>query len=126
MEAQGVFDELPDGELVVPNQAFRFDGKPIYCTQFHPELSMAANRQRYTAYIEGYTQAMAPEEREAEPPGAERQRGLEHRRVGHGQVVGPQLAVSHSANRGCARAGGLNSSSSGTSTRLGRGSVAAR
>ena len=38
----------------VENQAFRFDGKPIYCTQFHPELSrsdLLARIHRYPAYL---------------------------------------------------------------------------
>lgn len=34
----------------VENQAFRFDGKPIYCTQFHPELNRAALIERVRAY----------------------------------------------------------------------------
>lgn len=34
----------------VDNQAFRFDGKPIYCTQFHPELNRAALIDRVRAY----------------------------------------------------------------------------
>ena len=38
----------------VENQAFRLDGKPIYCTQFHPELSrsdLLARIHRYPAYL---------------------------------------------------------------------------
>ena len=38
----------------VENQAFRFDGKPIYCTQFHPELSrsdLLARIRRYPVYL---------------------------------------------------------------------------
>lgn len=34
----------------VDNQAFCFPGKPIYCTQFHPELDAAALLQRVQAY----------------------------------------------------------------------------
>jgi GMP synthase (glutamine-hydrolysing) len=37
-----------------PYQALRVDGKPIYATQFHPELSMTRNRERYMRYIEAY------------------------------------------------------------------------
>ena len=36
------------------NEAFRFEGKPIYCTQFHPELSRAdllERLSRYPAYL---------------------------------------------------------------------------
>ncbi|MCA9132284.1 MAG: type 1 glutamine amidotransferase [Planctomycetales bacterium] len=36
--------------LKVENQAFGFPGKPIYCTQFHPELNCAALLQRVRAY----------------------------------------------------------------------------
>lgn len=36
--------------LRVPEQAYRFDGKPIYCTQFHPELDRAAILGRVVAY----------------------------------------------------------------------------
>ncbi|PHS12456.1 MAG: aminotransferase [Blastopirellula sp.] len=48
--------ELPlDAELLastelVENQAFRFIGKPIYCTQFHPELNYHALLGRMKAY----------------------------------------------------------------------------
>jgi GMP synthase (glutamine-hydrolysing) len=34
----------------VDNQAFRFPDKPIYCTQFHPELNRTALLQRVEAY----------------------------------------------------------------------------
>jgi GMP synthase (glutamine-hydrolysing) len=36
----------------VREQAFRFDGRPIYCTQFHPELDRAAMIERVIAYPE--------------------------------------------------------------------------
>jgi GMP synthase (glutamine-hydrolysing) len=36
----------------VREQAFRFVGKPIYCTQFHPELNRAAMVERVLAYPE--------------------------------------------------------------------------
>ena len=47
----------PDAVLLassarVPEQAFRFAGKPIYCTQFHPELDRAAMLERVIAYPE--------------------------------------------------------------------------
>jgi GMP synthase (glutamine-hydrolysing) len=46
-----------DAELLasssrVPEQAFRFIGRPIYCTQFHPELDRAAMLERVIAYPE--------------------------------------------------------------------------
>lgn len=37
-----------------PFQALKVEGKPIYATQFHPELSMTRNRERYVRYIEAY------------------------------------------------------------------------
>ena len=37
---------------LVENQAYRFEGKPIYCTQFHPELNRAALLQRVEQYPE--------------------------------------------------------------------------
>jgi GMP synthase (glutamine-hydrolysing) len=36
----------------VREQAFRFTGKPIYCTQFHPELDRTAMLERVVAYPE--------------------------------------------------------------------------
>lgn len=36
----------------VREQAFRFVGRPIYCTQFHPELDRAAMLERVIAYPE--------------------------------------------------------------------------
>jgi GMP synthase (glutamine-hydrolysing) len=36
----------------VKEQAFRFAGRPIYCTQFHPELDRAAMLERVMAYPE--------------------------------------------------------------------------
>jgi GMP synthase (glutamine-hydrolysing) len=37
-----------------PYQALRVDGKPIFAVQFHPELTGAANRLRFTRYCERY------------------------------------------------------------------------
>jgi GMP synthase (glutamine-hydrolysing) len=47
----------PDAVLLasstrVAEQAFRFADKPIYCTQFHPELDRAAMLERVVAYPE--------------------------------------------------------------------------
>jgi GMP synthase (glutamine-hydrolysing) len=47
----------PDAELLassgrVKEQAFRFCGLPIYCTQFHPELDRSAMMERVVAYPE--------------------------------------------------------------------------
>jgi len=35
---------------LVENEAYRFEGKPIYCTQFHPELDQKALLERVRAY----------------------------------------------------------------------------
>jgi GMP synthase (glutamine-hydrolysing) len=40
-----------------PYQALRVDGHPVYATQFHPELSMHRNRERFMRYLEGYSDA---------------------------------------------------------------------
>jgi GMP synthase (glutamine-hydrolysing) len=56
--------QLPsDAELLassarVKEQAFHFTGRPIYCTQFHPELDRAAMLERVIAYPE-YTARIA-------------------------------------------------------------------
>lgn len=38
-----------------PFQALRIEGAPIYATQFHPELSMERNRERFVRYLEAYS-----------------------------------------------------------------------
>ena len=51
-------EKLPPGTTLlastdlVENQAFRFEGKPIYCTQFHPELNRDDLLERVRAYPE--------------------------------------------------------------------------
>ncbi len=45
-------------------QAFRVPGKPIWATQFHPELDGHTNRGRYLRYLEGYSEHLSPRERE--------------------------------------------------------------
>jgi GMP synthase (glutamine-hydrolysing) len=37
-----------------PLQALRIPGKPVWATQFHPELDQRSNYERYQAYIERY------------------------------------------------------------------------
>lgn len=37
-----------------PYQALKITGKPIYATQFHPELTGASNRQRFERYLDHY------------------------------------------------------------------------
>lgn len=57
---EDIVTRLPAGATLlasserVENQAFRMDGKPIYATQFHPELSRAdllARIRRYPSYL---------------------------------------------------------------------------
>ncbi len=56
MGHQDIVDRLPDDAILlastdrVENQAFRFADKPIYCTQFHPELDRRALLERVRAY----------------------------------------------------------------------------
>lgn len=56
MGHQDIVIELPPGAVLlasterVRNQAFTFPGKPIYCTQFHPELRLEDLRLRLEAY----------------------------------------------------------------------------
>jgi GMP synthase (glutamine-hydrolysing) len=56
MGHQDIVDELPKNTILlassdkVINQAFRVVGKPIYCTQFHPELTQATFLERVGAY----------------------------------------------------------------------------
>jgi GMP synthase (glutamine-hydrolysing) len=43
-------------------QALRVPDKPIWATQFHPELSKADNLKRFHIYMEGYADMMSPVE----------------------------------------------------------------
>lgn len=58
MGHQDIVVQLPDDAILlassdtVENQAFRFADKPIYCTQFHPEL----DRQSFIERVEAYPQ----------------------------------------------------------------------
>ena len=58
MGHQDIVESLPaDAVLLastdrVENQAFCFAGKPIYCTQFHPELTVLSLIKRLRAYPE--------------------------------------------------------------------------
>tara|TARA_R110002072_G_scaffold14048_1_gene58573 strand:- start:174 stop:905 length:732 start_codon:yes stop_codon:yes gene_type:complete len=58
---------LPEGFLHLagsersPNQALVVPGKAIYATQFHPELSMVRNRERFMRYLEGYSDPSMPD-----------------------------------------------------------------
>ncbi|MCP5101712.1 MAG: type 1 glutamine amidotransferase, partial [Chloroflexi bacterium] len=59
---------LPDSVLHLagsenaPFQAFRVPGKPIWGTQFHPELTKSLNLGRFRRYMEGYAAVMDPAE----------------------------------------------------------------
>jgi len=45
-----------------PFQALRVPGKPIWATQFHPELDLTTNLERYHRYLEGYAEILSLEE----------------------------------------------------------------
>ena len=53
---EDIVDELPEGAVslasssTIENEALKFLGKPIYATQFHPELAKEDLIQRITAY----------------------------------------------------------------------------
>lgn len=61
---------LPDGVVHLASsersefQALRIEGKPIYATQFHPELSMVRNRERFMRYLEDYSDPSMPDSTE--------------------------------------------------------------
>ena len=64
MGHQDMVVSLPDDAVLlasserVPNQAFRFRDKPIYCTQFHPELTrdgLVARVRNYPEYVQRIT-----------------------------------------------------------------------
>lgn len=63
MGHQDTVVELPTDAVLLAktrlsNQAFHFPGKPIYCTQFHPELdrtTLLDRLRQYPSYIEGIT-----------------------------------------------------------------------
>lgn len=45
-----------------PYQAIRLPGKPIWGTQFHPELTKATNLARFKRYLDGYAALKSPDE----------------------------------------------------------------
>ena len=45
-----------------PCQAIRIPDKPIWATQFHPELSADENRRRFRQYLDGYASLLSEEE----------------------------------------------------------------
>ncbi|MDX1645274.1 MAG: type 1 glutamine amidotransferase [Thermoanaerobaculia bacterium] len=44
------------------HQALRVPGKPIWATQFHPELDRKTNYGRFQRYLDGYAAELSPEE----------------------------------------------------------------
>lgn len=46
-----------------PLQALRIPGKPIWATQFHPELCHITNKARFAHYLDGYAPYMSEQER---------------------------------------------------------------
>ena len=63
-------EELPAGVIHLASsersrfQSFRVPDKPIWATQFHPELDFASNRLRFDRYLKGYATHMTEAERE--------------------------------------------------------------
>ena len=61
-------DTLPKGVINLasgdntPIQALRVPGKPIWATQFHPELSREENLKRFNRYLDGYAALMSQDE----------------------------------------------------------------
>ncbi len=47
-----------------PVQALRIPGKPIWASQFHPELDRDSNLGRFKRYLEGYAAVMTREEKQ--------------------------------------------------------------
>ncbi len=62
---------LPEGLTTLASselcshQAFRVPGRPVWATQFHPELDKRTNRDRFMRYLDGYAMHMTPEEKRA-------------------------------------------------------------
>lgn len=45
-----------------PLQALRIPNRPIWATQFHPELDRTTNRERFDAYVESYARHMTEDQ----------------------------------------------------------------
>ena len=64
-------NHMPEGCLHLassercPYQALRIPGKPIWATQFHPELTGPENLGRFIRYQDGYGSVMSEAERQA-------------------------------------------------------------
>jgi GMP synthase (glutamine-hydrolysing) len=46
------------------HQALRVPDRPVWATQFHPELDREANFRRFEIYLEGYSGYLSPDEQE--------------------------------------------------------------
>lgn len=63
-------ERLPDGVVHLassersPYQSFRIPRRPIWATQFHPELNLESNRLRFERYLKGYSEHMSESERQ--------------------------------------------------------------
>lgn len=77
---EDIVDELPPGAVslvssaTLPNEAFTFPGKPIYATQFHPELDredLVARLAAYPPYLKLAGAATLEEFRNAHPETAD-------------------------------------------------------
>jgi GMP synthase (glutamine-hydrolysing) len=59
-------DGLPEGVVnlafseACPSQAFRVLGRPVWASQFHPELTEETNRGRFYRYLRNYRNVMGP------------------------------------------------------------------
>lgn len=64
-------ERLPEGVVHlarserIPYQAFRVPARPIWATQFHPELDLLSNRLRFDRYLKGYAAHMSEAEQAA-------------------------------------------------------------
>ena len=60
---------LPEGVVNLatsernPHQALRIPGRPIWATQFHPELDLETNLERFFRYLDGYAELLSADER---------------------------------------------------------------
>lgn len=92
--------ELLASSEIVENQAFRFPGKPIYCTQFHPELNRSTLIERvhaYPSYVETITGESIEEftKKCCETPATDQllRRFVQQLREQHGNVIDAGRAI---------------------------------
>ncbi len=48
----------------IPYQSFRIPDRPVWATQFHPELDLESNRLRFDRYLKGYALHMSDAEQQ--------------------------------------------------------------